>query len=181
MERQFLKELGLADEAIEKVMAENGRDVNKAKGDSEKLSAELEGVKAQLTEAGKKMQSFKDMEPERLAGEVKAWEKKYKDDTAALQEKLAGQQLESKLDLALLSKKARDVRTVKPLLNREKLKLEGETLTGLEEQLVDIAKQSPYLFDGAETNPPPGVGAAAQTDDISKWRTEAGLPPVIKE
>ncbi len=35
MKREFLKNLGLEDEVIDKIMAENGKDIEKAKGDLE--------------------------------------------------------------------------------------------------------------------------------------------------
>ena len=51
MKRDFLKGLGLSDEAIDSVMAENGRDVESLKAAQSELAsakAELEAAKAQL-------------------------------------------------------------------------------------------------------------------------------------
>lgn len=76
MKRDFLKELGLSDEVIDKVMAENGKDINSAKGESEKLSAELEQTKSELTKANETLEKFKDYE------QTKADVEKYKSELA---------------------------------------------------------------------------------------------------
>lgn len=45
MKREFLKELGLTDEQIDKIMAENGKDIEKYKTLAETKEAELKQVK----------------------------------------------------------------------------------------------------------------------------------------
>lgn len=44
MKRKFLEDLGLEKEAIDKIMAENGNDVNAAKADYEALKQQLEAA-----------------------------------------------------------------------------------------------------------------------------------------
>ena len=49
MKRDFLKELGIAEEAIDKIMAENGRDIEAAKAkyaDYDDVKGQLETAKA---------------------------------------------------------------------------------------------------------------------------------------
>lgn len=74
MKRDFLKELGLEEDAINKIMAENGKDIEKAKGDFEKISTELEQTKADLEKANATMDKFKDYD------QTKADVEKYKAD-----------------------------------------------------------------------------------------------------
>lgn len=74
MKRDFLRELGLSDDVINQIMAENGKDVNNAKGDLEKITAERDQLKADLTKANETLDSFKDYD------EVKANVEKYKAD-----------------------------------------------------------------------------------------------------
>lgn len=74
MKRDFLKEMGLADDQINSIMAENGKDIEKAKGESEKLSTELEQTKADLSKANETLEKFKDYE------QTKADVEKYKAD-----------------------------------------------------------------------------------------------------
>lgn len=74
MKRDFLKELGLSDDQINSIMAENGKDIEKAKGDFEKVSTELEQTKADLEKANQTMDKFKDYD------QTKADVEKYKAD-----------------------------------------------------------------------------------------------------
>ena len=50
MKRKFLEDLGLEKEAIDKIMAENGNDVNAAKADYEALKQRLEAANTQIQE-----------------------------------------------------------------------------------------------------------------------------------
>ena len=66
MKRDFLKELGIADEAINRIMAENGKDIEAAKGEFESLKqaataqlTELEGYKTQLAQRDADIESLR--------------------------------------------------------------------------------------------------------------------------
>ena len=59
------------------------------------------------------------------------------------------------------------------------LKLDGDKVTGLDEQIKAITKDNPYLFgETAKNPPPPSGGGNPPIDEMAKWRAEAGLPPV---
>ena len=51
MKRKFLEDMGLAKEQVDSIMAENGSDIEAAKGEVETVKAELEQTKTQLQEA----------------------------------------------------------------------------------------------------------------------------------
>lgn len=95
MTRDFLKELGLNADAIDKVMAEYGKGVNAAKGDNEKIIAELEQTKADLQKANETLEKFKDYD------NVKADVEKYKADLekskSDYEKKIATMELEKKV------------------------------------------------------------------------------------
>ena len=50
MQTEFLKELGLSDEQIAAVIAENGKDVDGVRGRETETRAELERLRAELSE-----------------------------------------------------------------------------------------------------------------------------------
>ena len=94
MQRKFLEELGLEKEVIDKIMAENGADIEKQKKaiekatqDLEKYKAENEGLKTQLSEANTQIQSFKEMDIDGIKASAEEWKTKYETDTKALNEK----------------------------------------------------------------------------------------------
>lgn len=96
MKREFLKTLGLEDEAIDKIMTENGKDLEKAKSTTEKVNQELEKIKSELEankqtldEANAQIEKFKEMDIEGIKRSADEWKAKYEADTKAFKEQLA--------------------------------------------------------------------------------------------
>lgn len=94
MKRDFLKEIGLEDEVIDKIMSEHGKTVEKHKSSTEKekqelekVKSELEGVRTQLSEANTQIQSFKEMDIDGIKKSADDWKSKYETDTKALKDK----------------------------------------------------------------------------------------------
>ncbi len=90
------------------------------------------------------------------------------------QTKMAQLQLDFALERALTAAKAKNPKAVKALLDMEKVKLDGEQLLGLEEQLKAIKESDPYLFGdsipgkvGSGTNPP-GAG----NPEVNPWKPD---------
>lgn len=109
----------------------------------EKFAAEAQKVEAanktiqQLQETVKK---FDGVDAEKLKGDFEALQEKYNADTARLA-------LDKALDIALLSSKARDVKAVRALLDGDKIKFDGDKLTGLDDQLEALKKSHDYMFE----------------------------------
>lgn len=76
MKTDFLKELGLEKDAIEKIMAENGKDIEREKEKANALSLELTNVKTQSTELMQKLESAGDVD--KLKSDLKEWQEKAK-------------------------------------------------------------------------------------------------------
>jgi len=157
----------------------SGKYVDKDKFDKVELKAN--DLETQLKTANDTIKGFKDLDVEGLKKGVADWEKKYKDDTATLNEKLTNQTKSSKIEIALLGAKAKNTKAVKALLDESKISLDGDNLLGINEQLEAIKKDNAYLFDDGKPNNPPapygGEPASGNDDDLSKWMAEAGLPP----
>ena len=84
MKREFLKELGIEDSVIDKIMAENGKDVEKQKKDAEKfiekvksLEGELETSMKTLDDANSQIEKFKGMNIEGIQKSADEWKVKY--------------------------------------------------------------------------------------------------------
>ena len=82
MKREFLTNLGLTEEQVNKIMDENGRDIEKYRKDVEKYSKESEKYKTQyestkssLDEANKTIASYKDkdMDIEKIQKSADEW------------------------------------------------------------------------------------------------------------
>lgn len=140
MERKFLEELGIEKEAIDKIMAENGKDIEAQKAlttaESNKLTTANNTIK-QLQETVKK---FDGVDVEKLKSDIGNWETKYNTDISKVK-------LENALDMALVGNKARNAKAVKALLNMDEIKLDGDKLLGLDSQLEKLKAESAYLFE----------------------------------
>lgn len=95
MKREFLKNLGLTDEVIDSIMAENGKDIEAEKKKTTSIqnkldtaNTELTTVKEQLATANTTIQSYKDMDIEGIKQSAEEWKTKYEEDTKKLQDDL---------------------------------------------------------------------------------------------
>ena len=83
MNREFLKNIeGLTDEAIEKIMAENGKDIQKAQGSLESVKGELKTAKETVTTLTGELQALKDNN-----ATAKDWKAKFETLQADISEK----------------------------------------------------------------------------------------------
>lgn len=153
MKREFLEGLGLAKEAIDKIMAENGSDIESFKSKINELTTERDGAKEQLTKRDADIATLKKSAEasETLKTQLSALEVKYQQDTTELSAKLAKQSFDTKLELALTGK-VKNVKAAKALLDIEKIQLKEDKLEGLDTQLETLKTSDSYLF--VEQTPP---------------------------
>lgn len=179
MERKFLKDLGIADDVIDKIMAENGKGINELKSAVETSKTTLADLQKQISERDKQLETLKKSSGDNEAlkqqiTELQEANKKAKDEYDANLKKLT---LGSKIEVALMGAMAKNVKAVRALLDESKISLDGENVLGLKEQLEQVQKENPYLFGEETKNPPPPAGGepAKPQDDLAKWAAEAGV------
>ena len=118
----------------------NGGYVDKKKYDDEV---------AKLTTANETIAGLKDtvakfdgVDLEKLKADAKGWEDKYNTDIAAVK-------LDSAVSMALVEAKAKNPKLAKAALDMSLVKLDGDKLMGLSEQLENLKKSDAYLFEEA--------------------------------
>lgn len=178
MKREFLKELGLEDETIEKVMAEHGKSVaesSKAKEELETLKSENEALKEQITTRDKDLEELKNSAGanQGLTEKYAELEAKYQKEKEDWESNLAEVQKNSALEIALTQNKAKNIKAAKALLNLDELQFKDGALEGLEEQLKALRESDSYLF---ESDTPADPEPATPSKPIVK----AGNPEPIK-
>jgi hypothetical protein len=139
-------EVAEAKKKLEEDIKERDNQLEKLKnaaGNSEELKAQIEQLQAENQKAAEEWQA-----------------------------KMAQMQLDFAIEKALAAAKAKNAKAVKALLDMDKVKLDGEQLLGLEDQLKSLQQSDPYLFGdsgkvGAGTNPP-GVG----DPEVNPWKPE---------
>ncbi|EJA0792794.1 phage scaffolding protein [Listeria monocytogenes] len=148
MQREYLKGLGLDDEVINKVMAENGKDITAAKQQLSEVEAERDGLKSQLTQRDKDIDDLKKDSgtSEELKKQIEDLQQKNKDLESNYQSEIAETKKNSAIELALASAKAKNPKAVRALLDNDKLELTDEGLKGLDEQLEALQESDAYLF-----------------------------------
>lgn len=192
MKREFLQNFTingqpLPKEAIDAIMAEHGRDIERAKANaganggsdgkmftqedvnrivSERLAKEREKVQ---NEGSKDMEQLQ-AEITRLQGELDAQAKAHK-------QQLADMAFDHILDAAIKDAKGRDTKAVRSMLDLDALKGSEDHSTAIKTALEGLQKDSAWLFETADVPPPysagTGTGAAYGFVDVS----DAFKPP----
>lgn len=139
MKREFLKGLGLEDNVIDKIMAENGADIEHTKANSrsdyEKLDADHKALQSKYDELTKSHETLKG-------------------DHDKLNKKIEG----DRLDRHLEKLGARNTKAIKGLLDLDKIKYENDKYSGLDDQITALRKSDAYLFKDSNPTPPPAAG-----------------------
>lgn len=149
MKTEDLKNLGLAEEQISFVMAENGKDVNKAKKDFDTVSADRDNWKNQAETAQNTLTKFDGIDPEKIDSEIADWKKKAKDAeemyTAKIREREFEDALKTELDNVKFSSEAAK-RSVMTDIKAAGLKLIDGKILGLKDLLEQMKEKDASAF-----------------------------------
>ena len=168
MKREFLEGLGLEKETIDKIMTENGNDINREK-------AKADEYKSQLDTAKETLKSFEGVDVKDLQGQIT----KLNSDLAAkdteYQAKIAYMEFSSTLDAAITGSKAKNVKAVRALLDIDTLKASKNQSEDIKKAIEEVKTANDYLFEG--TNIPGGGGnpPGGTVDDMAAVRAAMGL------
>ncbi|NLY08879.1 MAG: hypothetical protein GXZ11_03115 [Tissierellia bacterium] len=168
MKREFLEELGLEQEVVEKIMAENGKDVQAEQAKTTAAETKATKLETQLTSANETIKSYKDMDIEKIKESATEWETKAGD----LEKELTQVRNEALLDKELSTVNTHDMETLKKLLNHEELIFKDGEVVGLKEQIAGLRESKAYLFK--ETKDPETKDPEDNRFDVYKAPDGAG-------
>lgn len=136
--------------------------------------AEVKDLKEQLKERDAQLDDLKTKAAgnEELTKQINDLKEQNKKATEEYQAKLDKQAFDFALERKLAGEKARNPKAVKALLNLDNIKLDGENLIGLDDQLKAIKESDGYLFDD---QPAGGTGAnpvGGGTTRKNPWKKE---------
>ena len=175
--KELLKKAGIEEGKLEGVIADISKELpkyfipkdkyNEAAEAKKKLEADIQERDKQLEELKKAAGSN-----EELKKQITDLQEANKKAGEEWQAKMAQMQLDFAIEKALAAAKAKNAKAVKALLDMEKVKLDGEQLLGLDDQLKTLKETDPYLFGepgkvGGGTNPP-GAG----NSEVNPWKKE---------
>ncbi len=157
MKRKFLEELGLEKEVIDKIMSENGADIEAEKAKTIEATNKLESITTQLTEANNTIKDLKknNSSNEELQTKVNEYENTIKTQKADYEAKVRNLTLDSAIEKALVGAKAKHSDLLSTKIDREKLVIADGKVTGLDEQLKGLKETYKDLFEEKISGPTP--------------------------
>lgn len=151
MKSEYLREIGITDqETIDKIMAQNGRDIENAKKGITELETKVEGLESQLQERDDQLKELKKSagDNEKLTAKIEELENTNKATTAEYEGKIEAMRKEYEIESKLRDAKAKNLKAVKALLNPdEDLDKQIKTLTEGED--------TAFLFESTTPKEPP--------------------------
>lgn len=158
MKTDFLKGLNLSQEVIDKIMAENGKDIAAEQKKAEKITQErdsyklkAESLETQVNDANAEIQKFKDMDIDGIKQAADDWKTKAEKAKSDADAQISEMKFDYALTAALTGAKARNSKAVKALLDMDGLKLNDGKIIGLDEQLSQIKEENGFLLSDLAT------------------------------
>lgn len=170
MKRDFLKSLDLSDEAIDKIMAENGNDINGLKAKITELEGQVADYKGQVSERDKQLESLKKSkgDAETLKEQISKLQEENKAATESYEAKIKQMAIDNAVNLALSNAKVKNAKAVRALLDLTDAQMEGETVKGLDKQLETLKESDAYLFEDGKPTVKGATPAAGSGDPKPK-------------
>ena len=179
MKTDFLKGLGLEQDAIDKIMAENGKDIAAEKAKTTKVEGERDNYKSQLEPATESLEKFKDVDPAAMQGEIDKLNQQLKDKDDEYAAKEADRIFSDTIKEAIKTAGGRNEKAVMAMLDMNALKESKNQSEDIKKALETVKESDAYLFGSDEPfkNPVGATGGSgAGGDNFSAIRAAMGLP-----
>lgn len=181
MKREFLEGLGLEKETVDKIMAENGADLEREKAKTTAAKADLADAQGKLTAAQTELENLKKTGGDigKLQQQLTDLQAKYDKDTGDLRTQLADRDYADAIANAIAGKGLKfssksAERAFKAALREQKLELQDGRLTGLDGFIKAQKEADPEAFSSAGESvrvslggPLTGGGAEAEPNTLA--------------
>ena len=143
MQRKFLEDLGLEKDVIDKIMDENGKDINREKD-------KANSFKDQLDEARETLKGFEGVDVKELQGKIATLTSDLEQKDKDYQDKIAEMEFNSLLDMAISSSGAKNSKAVKALIDIEALKSSKNQSEDIKKAIDTVKSENDYMFGSSE-------------------------------
>lgn len=174
MKRKFLEDMGLTKEQIDKIMTENGNDI-------EAFKQERDSYKTQFESAQTTLKSFEGVNIADLQGKVNQLTADLAAKDAEMKKQLADRDFNDLLKSTAAEYRPRDLKAVMPFLDVEKLRTSKNQQADIKAAIEAVKKDNAYLFQDAQiprvvssTKGPGGI-----TTDDTKTRANEALRSLL--
>lgn len=178
MKTEFLKNFKVNDQELPKdiidaILAENGRDV-------EALKEQLKAANDKLKTAQDGLKAFEGVDVAQLQGKITDLQKQLTDKDAEWQIKMDNMAFDSRIKDAITAAKGKSHKAISALLDLDALKASKNQEADIKAALEALQKESGYLFEDEQGNPPPyaggtGTGGGGNNSGLAAIRAAAGL------
>ena len=176
--KEILKKAGIPEDKLDSTITDINKELPKYFIPKDKYNEVAEAKKkleADIAERDKQLEDLKKAAgtSEELKKQIEQLQAENQKAAEEWQAKMAQMQLDFAIEKALAAAKAKNAKAVKALLDMEKVKLDGDKLLGLDDQLKALQQSDSYLFGesgkvGSGTNPP-GAG----TGGANPWKKDS--------
>lgn len=168
MTREELKALGIDGETLEKVMALHGKDIEKYKNvesENQMLKKQVESTNSALKDLQEKANGN-----EELVKQIESMKEESAKAKSDFEETIKTMKINSAVDNLLTSKKAKNIKAAKALLDMEKVGLDDKgNVIGLNEQWDSIYKGNEFMFGDSPSVPPSAGNPGSNPPDGNKF------------
>ena len=166
----------ISKEDLDKIMAINGSDIEKAKGDTTALSTQITNLTNQISDRDNQLNELKSKvtDNEALTKQITDLQNKNASAKNDYEKTIADMKRDFGVANALRDAKAKNVKAVLALVDMTKVKMDGDTVTGLADQIEALKKNedTAFLFESGEGGKPnfaggfkPGAGSEGKGSD----------------
>jgi DNA repair exonuclease SbcCD ATPase subunit len=176
--KEILKKAGIPEDKLDSTITDINKELPKYFIPKDKYNEVAEAKKkleTDIQERDNQLEQLKNAagNSEELKAQIEQLQAENQKAAEEWQAKMSQMQLNFAVDKALTAAKAKNPKAVKALLDMENVKLDGDKLLGLDDQLKAIQQSDPYLFGepgkvGSGTNPP-GAG----TGEANPWKKDS--------
>lgn len=124
----------------------------------------VKDLKTQKANIEKQLEELKKIDPEKLKEEIEKLQEENKKAKEQYEADIKERDFNNALDKALESYNAKNATLVKALLNKENMKLDGDVIIGLKEQMDTIVKDNDYLFEKEVNTGSFGTGSSSSKE-----------------
>ena len=155
MKKEDLIALGIDEESAKSVMAMHGKTVTTLNSQISTLEAERDGLQEQVTTNQTELDALKESAKgnEELTAQLADLQAKLDQSKSESETKLATQQKDFAIQLALKEANALDESIVLGLLDKDTIKVTDNGLQGFEEQLKTLQESKAFLFQAQQEEP----------------------------
>lgn len=178
MKTEFLKGLGLEQDVIDKIMAENGKDIAAEKAKTTKAEGERDNFRDQLATATESLEKFKDVDPTAMQSEIDKLKQQMKDKDDEYAAKEADRIFSDTIKEAIKTAGGRNEKAVMAMLDMDALKESKNQSEDIKKALETVKESDAYLFGSDEpiNNSVTSTGGTGGGDSFAAIRAAMGLP-----